>query len=221
MVNKDPNHKHTYDAQGNITCCTLEEKIYAKADAAELVNPKHQHTEGDGHDHKHESSEGSAWKQYLPLSISLIMLLLGIVFDNYVKADFFKSYVRLVWYVIAYLPVGIPVIKEAVQAIRKGEFFTEFFLMSLATIGAFGIKEYPEGVAVMLFYAIGELFQSAAVNRAKRSIKALLDIRPDKAIVLRNGTLTEVAPDTVKVGETIQVKAGEKVALDEIGRAHV
>ncbi|MBN8695612.1 MAG: cadmium-translocating P-type ATPase [Bacteroidetes bacterium] len=214
MKNTNPNHKHTYDAQGNITCCTLEEKIYAKANAAELIKPKHQHTEGDGHDHEHESSEGPGWKQYLPLFISLIMLLLGIVFDNYVKADFFKNYVRLVWYVIAYLPVGIPVIKEAVQAIRKGEFFTEFFLMSLATIGAFGIKEYPEGVAVMLFYAIGELFQSAAVNRAKRSIKALLDIRPDKAIVLRNGTLTEVAPDTVKVGETIQVKAGEKVALD-------
>ncbi|MDO9184402.1 MAG: heavy metal translocating P-type ATPase [Bacteroidia bacterium] len=216
MISKASNHKHTYDAQGNMTCCTLEEKIYTNANAAELIKPKHQHTEGDGHDHEHESSEGAAWKQYLPLSISLTMLLLGIIFDNYVKADFFKSYVRLVWYVIAYLPVGLPVIKEAVQAIRKGEFFTEFFLMSLATIGAFGIKEYPEGVAVMLFYAIGELFQTAAVNRAKRSIKALLDIRPDKATVLRNGTLTEVAPDTVKVDEIIQVKAGEKVALDGV-----
>ena len=218
MINTDPNHKHIYDAQGRMTCCSLEEKIYSKANAEELIKQKHEHIEGDGHDHEHEheSSEGAAWKQYLPLSISLVMLLLGITFDNYVKADFFTNYVRLVWYVIAYLPVGIPVIKEAVQAIHKGEFFTEFFLMSLATIGAFGIKEYPEGVAVMLFYAIGELFQSAAVNRAKRSIKALLDIRPDKATVLRNGTLMEVAPDTVKVGEIIQVKAGEKVALDGI-----
>lgn len=214
MINKDSNHIHTYNAQGNMTCCTLEEKIYTNANAEELIKPKQQHTEGDAHEH--ESSEGAAWKQYLPLSISLTMLLLGIIFDNYLRADFFKSYVRLTWYVIAYLPVGFPVIKEAVQAIRKGKFFTEFFLMSLATIGAFGIKEYPEGVAVMLFYAIGELFQSAAVNRAKRSIKALLDIRPDKVTVLRNGTLTEVTPDTVKVDEIIKVKVGEKVALDGI-----
>lgn len=214
MINKDSNHRHTYNAQGNMTCCTLEEKIYTNANAEELIKPKQQHTEGDAHEH--ESSGGAAWKQYLPLSISLTMLLLGIIFDNYLRADFFKSYVRLTWYVIAYLPVGFPVIKEAVQAIRKGKFFTEFFLMSLATIGAFGIKEYPEGVAVMLFYAIGELFQSAAVNRAKRSIKALLDIRPDKVTVLRNGTLTEVTPDTVKVDEIIKVKVGEKVALDGI-----
>ncbi len=213
MINKDSNHRHTYNAQGNMTCCTLEEKIYTHANAEELIKPKQQQ-EGDAHEH--ESSEGAAWKQYLPLSISLTMLLLGIIFDNYLRSDFFKSYVRLTWYVIAYLPVGFPVIKEAVKAIRKGKFFTEFFLMSLATIGAFGIKEYPEGVAVMLFYAIGELFQSAAVNRAKRSIKALLDIRPDKVTVLRNGTLSEVTPDTVKVDEIIKVKVGEKVALDGI-----
>lgn len=214
MINTDPNHKHTYDAQGKMTCCSLEEKIYSKANAEELIKPTHEHTEGDGHDHEHESSENLAWKQYLPLSVSLIMLVLGIAFDSYIKTDFFKGYVRLIWYIIAYLPVGLPVIKEAVQAISKGEIFTEFFLMSLATVGAFGIKQYPEGVAVMLFYSIGELFQSMAVSRAKRSIKALLDVRPDKATVLKNGKPVETSPEKVIVNEIIQVKPGEKVALD-------
>lgn len=207
---KDPNHKHTYDAKGNMTCCTLEEKIDAK------TGTPHSHTDNDGHDHAHGSEDKAAWKEYLPVILSFIMLMMGIALDNRLELEFFTGYVRLSWYGIAYLPVGAPVIKDAWNAILKREFFTEFFLMSIATIGAFAIGEYPEGVAVMLFYAVGELFQSAAVNRAKRSIKALLDIRPDKATVLRNGTLTEAAPDTVKVDEIIQVKAGEKVALDGI-----
>ena len=118
------------------------------------------------------------------------------------------------WYVIAYIPVGRPVIKEAIQALTKGEIFTEFFLMSIATIGAFAIGEYPEGVAVMLFYAVGELFQSAAVRRAKDNIKALLDVRPKIANVLRNGSFVEVNPSDVGIEETIQVKVGEKVPLD-------
>lgn len=210
MINKDPNHKHTYDAQGRMTCCTLEEKIDRK------TGKPHVHSENDGHDHEHSHDEEgeSAWKNYLPAIISFALLITGIAFDNWIKPGFFTGYVRLGWFIAAYLPVGLPVMKDAVKAIAKGEIFTEFILMTIATVGAFFIKEYPEGVAVMLFYAIGELFQSAAVNRAKRSIKALLDIRPDKANVLRNGTLTEVSPDSVQVGEVIQVKAGEKVALD-------
>lgn len=202
MINTDPNHKHTYDAQGNMTCCTLEDKIYAKAE-------EHSH-EGHNHDHEQES----AWKEYLPAIISFIVLMTGIVLDNFVKPDFFKNYVRLIWYIVAYVPVGIPVIKDAVNSIMKGSFFSEFFLMSIATMGAFFIGEYSEGVAVMLFYAVGELFQSAAVKRAKRSIKALLDVRPDTVNVIRNGSITTVSPSEVKIGETIQVKPGEKVALD-------
>jgi Cd2+/Zn2+-exporting ATPase len=203
MLNTNPNHHHTYDAQGKMTCCSLEDKINAKTE--------HLHNE-----HEHEHKDESAWKEYIPAIISFVMLIAGIVADYFIHPDFFKDYIRLAWYVVAYLPVGIPVLKDAVIAISKGEVFTEFLLMSIATIGAFAIGEYPEGVAVMLFYAIGELFQSAAVNRAKRSIKALLDIRPATANVLRNGTLTEVAPDTVKVDEIIQIKAGEKVALDGV-----
>ncbi|MCP2937839.1 hypothetical protein NK983_34610, partial [Salmonella enterica subsp. enterica serovar Typhimurium] len=78
--------------------------------------------------------------------------------DNFIKPEFFKNYIRLVWYIIAYIPVGIPVIKDAFTSMIKGAFFSEFFLMSIATIGAFFIGEYSEGVAVMLFYAVGELF---------------------------------------------------------------
>lgn len=202
MINTDPNHKHTYDAQGKMTCCTLEDKIYAKAE-------EHSH---EGHDHDHE--EESAWKEYLPAIISFIVLMSGIVLDNFVKPEFFKNYVRLIWYIVAYIPVGIPVIKDAVNSIAKGAFFSEFFLMSIATIGAFFIGEYSEGVAVMLFYAVGELFQSAAVKRAKTSIKALLDVRPDTVNVIRNGSIKTVPPNEVEIGETIQVKPGEKVALD-------
>lgn len=202
MINKDPNHKHTYDAQGKMTCCSLEDKIYAKAE-------EHSH---EGHNHDHE--EESAWKEYLPAIISFIVLMSGIVLDNYVKPEFFKNHIRLALYIVAYIPVGIPVIKDAINSIAKGSFFSEFFLMSIATLGAFFIGEYSEGVAVMLFYAVGELFQSAAVKRAKRSIKALLDVRPDTVNVVRNGSLTTVSPSEVKIAEIIQVKPGEKVALD-------
>ena len=167
-------HQHIYDKDGKQLCCTLEEKIYTNANAQNLL--KEQHTDADGHDHDH--GEAPAWKTYLPAIISLTMLLLGLALDKYIKQDFFKGYVRLAFYVVAYLPVGFPVIKEAFHAVLKSEFFTEFTLMVLATVGAFAIGEYPEGVAVMLFYAIGELFQSAAVNRAKSNIKALLDVRP-------------------------------------------
>lgn len=204
MINTDPNHKHTYDAQGNMTCCSLEEKINAKTE--------HNHSDEDGHDHDHES----AWKEYLPAIISFVFLMTGLVFDYFIKPDFFKDYVRLVWYIVAYIPVGVPVMKDAVKSISKGAFFSEFFLMSIATLGAFFIKEYSEGVAVMLFYAVGELFQTAAVNRAKRSIKALLDIRPDTVTVIRNEQTFTIAPSEVLIGEIIQIKPGEKVALDGI-----
>ena len=206
MINTDPNHKHTYDAKGNMTCCSLEEKIDTKTGKP--------HSHDDGHDHEHDSENEFAWKEYLPAIISFVLLMSGLIFDYFIKPDFFKNYVRLAWYIISYIPVGIPVMKDAITSISKGAFFSEFFLMSIATLGAFFIGEYSEGVAVMLFYAVGELFQTAAVNRAKRSIKALLDIRPDTVNVNRNGTLQTISPNEIQIGETIQVKAGEKVALD-------
>jgi Cd2+/Zn2+-exporting ATPase len=143
------------------------------------------------------------------------MLIIGIAMD-YFDVAFFKDWIRIVWYAVAYLPVGFPVIKEGWNSIKNGDFFTEFLLMSIATIGAFAIGEYPEGVAVMLFYAVGELFQSAAVKRAKRSIKALLDVRPNEALVYRNNNYVSVNPEIVAIGEKVQVRVGEKIPLDGI-----
>lgn len=162
----------------------------------------------------HEHTLPVRWKIYVPAIISFLLLITGIVLDQFLRSSFFDGYVRLAWYLAAYLPVGWPVIKDAYVALRKGDFFTEFTLMTVATVGAFAIGEFPEGVAVMLFYTVGELFQGAAVKRAKRSIQALLDIRPDAAWVKRDGVLSSTAPQNVQIGETIQVKAGEKVPLD-------
>ena len=214
---KKDNHIHTYDESGKITCCSLEEKIDTNTPPP-IVPKKEEHLEGDGHDHSHDHSHDGemGWKAYLPALISLILLLSGLAIEHLLEASFFQGWVKVVWYTLAYLPVGLPVMKEAWEALLKGEVFTEFFLMSIATIGAFAIGEYPEGVAVMLFYAIGELFQTAAVKRAKSSIKALLDVRPKTATVLRNNNYVTVDPETVTIGETIQVKVGEKIPLDGV-----
>lgn len=169
----------------------------------------------DGHNHGNatENSRG-AWRMYLPVIISLVMLLSGIAADYYFKPVFFAGWVRIIWYAIAYVPVGFPVARQGFRLLLRGDVFTEFVLMTIATIGAFAIGEYPEGVAVMVFYTIGELFQDAAVTRAKRSIKALLDIRPAAAFVQQNGSFVEVAPSEVTIGEILQIKAGDKVPLD-------
>lgn len=165
-----------------------------------------------GHEHSHGHSEGQS--VYLPAGISLVMLIVGIVLDHFVVTNFFKDWIRIVWYTLAYLPVGWPVAMKGIQYAIKGDLFTEFFLMTIATVGAFFIGEYPEGVAVMLFYTIGELFQDAAVNRAKRSIKSLLDIRPNTANVFRRGKYLAINPEEIEIGETIQVRSGEQVPLD-------
>ncbi|MDA0176311.1 heavy metal translocating P-type ATPase [Mesoflavibacter profundi] len=174
-------------------------------------NSEEQHSHDDGHNH----GNGSAFKTYVPAIISFTMLIIGIGLD-YFDVSFFKDWIRIAWYGIAYLPVGFPVVKEGWISIKKGDVFTEFFLMSIATIGAFVIGEYPEGVAVMLFYAVGELFQSAAVNRAKGNIKALLDVRPKEANVFREGDYKSVSPEVVNIGEKIQIRVGEKIPLDGI-----
>jgi Cd2+/Zn2+-exporting ATPase len=149
------------------------------------------------------------------LGISLFLLLTGIVADYFAKQSIHAS-IRLAWYLLAYIPVAYPVFREALETLREKDFFTEFTLMIIATLGAFFIGEYPEAVAVMIFYSIGELFQNSAVNKAKRNIKALLDVRPDTATVFRNGDYKVVPPEKIAIGETIQVKAGEKVPLDGI-----
>ena len=175
-------------------------------------NSKEQHTPNVSHNHGGTSNK---FKAYKPAIISLSMLIIGVALD-YFNASFFEDWLRIVWYSMAYLPVGFPVVKEGWESIKKGDVFTEFFLMSIATIGAFIIGEYPEGVAVMVFYAVGELFQSAAVQKAKGSIKALLDVRPKEANVFRDSDYTSVSPEEVNIGEKIQIRAGEKIPLDGI-----
>ena len=174
----------------------------------------HDHEAEGGEDHDHGHDHGGGGEPVWPAIVSFGMLVLGIAADNFWQPAFFTGIVRFAWYALAYLPVGFPVALRGIKLLLKGDLFTEFVLMTIATLGAFYIGEYPEGVAVMLFYTVGELFQDAAVNRAKRSIKALLDIRPDTAAVLVNGSFKEVPPAQVEIGSTIQVKAGEKVPLD-------
>ena len=156
----------------------------------------------------------SLLKDYWRIILSALLLFGGLIL-NATDATFFKGeYVPFIWYLLAYLPVGLPVMREAWESILQKDVFSEFTLMSIATLGAFYIGEYPEGVAVMLFYSLGELFQDKAVDKAKRNISALLDVRPETATVIRNGSTLVEAPQRVQVGETIEVKAGERVPLD-------
>lgn len=158
----------------------------------------------------------SVFHEYGKVIFSLLLLAGGIIMNALDLAFFREGYVSLIWYIVAYLPVGIPVMKEAWESIREKDYFSEFTLMIIATLGAFYIGEYPEGVAVMLFYTVGELFQGKAVDKAKRNIGALLDVRPEKALVLREGNLVTESPKKIKVGEIIEIKAGERVPLDGI-----
>ncbi len=196
---------------------TLPSMKKKKVKLRDLGSKERQGEHGHESGHNHGGPEGvSKFKTYLPAIFSFVMLIIGIAVDYFDAFPFFKGWIRIAWYTLAYLPVGFPVIREGWNSIKHGDFFTEFFLMSIATLGAFAIGEYPEGVAVMLFYAVGELFQNAAVNRAKGNIKALLDARPDEALVLRNGNFVTVNPETVEIGERIQVRVGEKIPLDGI-----
>jgi Cd2+/Zn2+-exporting ATPase len=145
--------------------------------------------------------------------LSAILLAGGLVLQHYTSL-FEPSYVSLVYYLVAFLPVGLPVFKEAFEEMKEGDVFSEFTLMSLAAIGAFCIGEYPEAVAVMLFYTVGEILQDEAVDRASRNISNLLDVRPERTLVERGDVLIEVAPSEVKVGEMIELKPGERVPLD-------
>lgn len=184
------------------------------------TKPQKEHSHHEGHDHDHDhghshDTEGqSVFQMFLPAILSFAMLSAGIILDHSVKPDWFAGWIRLVWYLIAYIPVGMPVLKEAFESIKNGDVFSEFFLMGIATVGAFAIGEYPEGVAVMLFYSVGEVFQAMAVTRAKTNIKALLDQRPDEVTVLRNGKPQTVKAENVNIGDIIQLKSGEKLSLD-------
>lgn len=188
-----------------------------KVNLRDIDTQKHseEHRHDDGHNHS-SPEQLSNFRIYLPAVFSFVLLTTGIANDYFDVFPFFEGWIRILWYTVAYIPVGFPVINEGWNSIKNGDFFTEFLLMSIATLGAFAIGEYPEGVAVMLFYAVGELFQAAAVKSSKENIKALLDVRPNEAIVSRNNDFISVSPETVSIGDKIQVRVGEKVPLDGI-----
>lgn len=175
------------------------------------------HAADDGHDHSEAGggadNDKDGWRSHWDLLLALAILIVLLVLEYGFKIEL-PNIPALAINLVAYLLAGRKVLDLAFRKSKRGDFFNEFVLMSVATIGAFIIGEYEEGVAVMVFYQIGEWFQEAAVNRAKRSIKALLDIRPDQVTVLRNESSEVVDPSKVELGETIQIKPGEKVALD-------
>ena len=147
-------------------------------------------------------------KKGIKIIISLILFLIALIIN------FNNELVNDIIFLVAYIIVGFEILKKAIRNITRGKIFDENFLMSVATIGAFGIGEFPEAVAVMLFYQIGELFQNYAVDKSRKSISNLMDIRPDFAYVERDSEIKKVDPDEVKIGEIIVVKPGEKIPLD-------
>ena len=147
-------------------------------------------------------------KRAIKILVALIIYIIAIA------GNFGNIWIKDALFIISYLIVGFSILKKAIRNIFRGKVFDENFLMSVATLGAFGVGEFPEAVAVMLFYQIGELFQSYAVDKSRKSISSLMDIRPDYANVLRDGKEEKVDPDEVKIGEIIVVKPGEKIPLD-------
>ena len=169
-------------------------------------------TQEHTHDHAHE---GDTKKMILRMSIGAVIFAASILLGAVWKVSL---PVQLAFYITAYVILGYDVLLSAVKNIVKGHVFDENFLMSLSSVGAFFIGEYPEAVAVMLFYQVGEFFQDLAVQRSRKSISDLMDIRPDTASVKRNGQIMTVSPEDVAVGEWILVKPGEKIPLDGVVR---
>ncbi|MDU7886670.1 MAG: heavy metal translocating P-type ATPase, partial [Clostridium perfringens] len=179
----------------------------------------HKHNNGESHSHSHEHSHshshggvnsGIEKKELFRLGIALTLFIIGMI----VNLD--KIY-EFIIFGVAYIIAGGEVLLRAFKNILKGQVFDENFLMSIATIGAFAIGEFPEGVAVMLFYEVGEMFQDYAVNKSRKSISDLMNIRPDFAnLIDLNGEEKRVSPESVNVGSIIVVRAGEKVPLDGV-----
>ena len=149
-------------------------------------------------------------KDVIKIVVALILFLLAMFID------FPNEWINNCIFILSYLIVGFEVLRKAVRNIFRGKVFDENFLMSVATLGAFGIGEFPEAVAVMLFYQVGELFQDYAVDKSRKSIASLMDIRPDYANIIREGKEERVNPNDVKIGDTIVIKPGEKVPLDGV-----
>jgi Zn2+/Cd2+-exporting ATPase len=154
-------------------------------------------------------------REYLIPTIGFVLLVIGVLLE-FNEVAFFKEPIPLIWFAVIYLFVGGPIVLKAGKLILKADIYNEFVLMSVATIGAFLIGSYAEGIAVMLFYVVGELFQEAAVSRAKRSIEALLKVQIEEVTVLEDGKQIVKHPKEVEIGQKIQAKPGQKIALDGV-----
>ncbi|MCJ8014781.1 cadmium-translocating P-type ATPase [Paenibacillus sp. KQZ6P-2] len=170
----------------------------------------HEHAHGEeGHGHSHDHGSRGTKVIAIRLAVGAVLTAAGMLINP-------NEYIELAIFLAAYLVVGGDIVLKAVKNIIRGKVFDENFLMSVATIGAFGVGQYPEGVAVMLFYQVGEMFQGIAVNRSRKSISAMMDLRPDYANLKVGGDIKRVAPEEVQVGDVIVVKPGEKVPLDGV-----
>jgi len=181
----------------------------------------HKHTRGHHHEHagggcgcghSHKTRPGA--NQWLSAILSVSLLAGGLLLEGCGSAFFKPAGARALWYAAAFLPVGIPVLREAWEALRARDWMNEFTLMLVAAVGAFCIGEYPEAVAVMLFYAVGEQLQGKAVDKAQARIRSLIDLRPETATVVRDRQRTSRAAAKVRPGEEIEVVAGGRVPLD-------
>ena len=171
------------------------------------------HNDEDGHDHNHGAGEFNLKQELPPVILSIALLAIGILFEKPLHNTPY-SIAEFAVIIPAYLISGWTVLKTAGRNILRGQIFDENFLMTIATLGALAIHQLPEAVTVMLFFRFGELFQEYSVGQSRRSIKALLEIRPDSANLQTDSGIKQVSPDNVKVGDRIVVKPGEKVPLD-------
>ena len=187
------------------------------------------HSHDHGHNHSHAHSHGFKgehccashshdqwWKPYIGVAISLGLLIAGLILDHFHDFMTETPWAKPLWYFIAFIPVGFPVVREAFEGIRQKDYFNELTLMSIACIGAFCIGEYSEAVGVMLFYCIGENLQDRAVDRATKDISKLLEIKAETARVVKDGGIEVMKPEDVAVGDIIEVHAGERVPLDGV-----
>ncbi|WP_291580132.1 heavy metal translocating P-type ATPase [Clostridium sp. UBA6640] len=176
---------------------------------------EHHHEEAAHHhdeeeeEHGHSHGDGSTKKAMIKLALGGAIFAAGMIGK-------FDANIELIIFLVAYLIVGGEIVLRALKNITRGQIFDENFLMTIATVGAFAIGEFPEGVAVMLFYQVGELFQDIAVNKSRKSISSLMDIRPDFANLKTDGEIVKVSPEEVSVDDIIVVKPGEKVPLDGV-----
>ena len=209
-------HDHTHDEAG---CCRQDSREHAQASMAAARcgcghdHSMHAHDAGValpscGCGHAHGEGEAQGWRSWLGIIIAAVFFAVGLLLPEQLAVP------RIVVLLAAYVAAGFPVLREAAGNIRRGQVFDENFLMSVASLGAIAIGDYAEAVAVMLFFRVGERFEDRAVAKSRRSISALMDIRPDTAHLLRDGALVTVSPEQVRVNDTIVIQPGERVPLD-------